>query len=77
MARVKRKNDYESFDKLMNRFKKLVERDNIVRTYCDKEFYEKPSATKKKAKALAIKRHQKVLRDENKKLHEMRLQSKK
>jgi len=72
MARVTKKNNYETFDRLLNRFKKAVEKDDIVRRYCDKTFYEKPTAVRKKAKAMAIKRHLKTLANEQKVLRELR-----
>jgi len=75
MAKVKRKNN-EYFDKFLNRFKKAVERDDILRTYYAKTFYEKPTARRKKAKELAIKRYKKQLQNETKELNQMRLQVK-
>lgn len=76
MARAKIKGEYDTFDKLLSRFKKSVDRDNVIKIYSENEFYEKPSTVRKKAKAQAIKRHKKTLSDEQKKLNEMRLQSK-
>jgi small subunit ribosomal protein S21 len=75
MAKVKRKNN-EYFDKFLNRFKKAVERDDVLRTYYAKTFYEKPTTKRKKAKELAIKRHQKQLQNEIKELKQIRLQAK-
>lgn len=77
MARVSKRYDDEPFEKMMNRFKKVVDDDNVVRNYCAKEFYEKPTTVRKKAKAMAKKRWQKTLRDEQKNLHMLRTQSKK
>jgi ribosomal protein S21 len=76
MARVRKRNEYDTFDKMLSRFKKIVDKDNIIRTYCEKEFYEKKSLVRKKARDMAVKRHKRTLRDENNKLKEMRLQSK-
>jgi len=76
MARVTKKNNYETFDRLLNRFKKAVEKDDIVRTYCEKTFYEKPTTVRKKAKAMAVKRHLKKLANEQKALYELRAFSK-
>lgn len=77
MARVTKRNEYEHFDRLLNRFKKAVDNDNVIRTYCEKTYYEKPALKRKKAKAMAIKRNNKRLRDEETALIEMRIQSKK
>ena len=77
MARVTRKNDYEHFDRLLSRFKKAVDNDNILRTYAEKEFYQKPTSIRKKSKALAIKRHKKKLHDEQLALSELRIQARK
>ena len=54
----------EKFEVLMRRFKRAVERDGTLQTYRDKEFYEKPSLKRKKAKAAAVKRWQRSLSDE-------------
>ena len=51
----------EPFEITMKRFKNLVDKTDIIRTYCDKQFYEKPSIVRKRNKALAIKRHQRKL----------------
>lgn len=76
MARATLKlNGYDNFEKLLNRFKKSVERDNVLRDYQEKMEYEKPTTKRKKAKALAVKRHQKQLRDENTALDELRSQA--
>jgi small subunit ribosomal protein S21 len=56
MARVSRKYDHESFDSLMRRFKKAVDKDNVLAIYKEKEFYEKPSIGRKREKAAAKKR---------------------
>ena len=72
MPRVTQRNNYEPFDRMLNRFKKAVERDDVIRTYCEKSFYEKPTAVRKKAKAMAVKRHHKQLSNEQKELRELR-----
>lgn len=77
MPRVTLKNDREHFDRLLNRFKKVVDNDDVIRIYCDKSFYEKPTTKRKKAKALAIKRAEKKIRDFDNQLIELRIQSKK
>lgn len=77
MPRVTLKNDHEHFDRLLNRFKKAVDNDDVIRIYCDKSFYEKPTTKRKRAKALAIKRATKKLKDLDNQLIELRIQSKK
>jgi len=72
MARVTKRNNYEHFDRMLNRFRKAVEKDDVIRTYCGKTFYEKPSAVRKKARAMAVKRHLKKLSNEAKALNELR-----
>lgn len=44
------------FDVALRRFKKKVENADILREYREREFFEKPSETKKKKKAAARKR---------------------
>jgi len=64
MAKVERKSEHEHFDKLLNRFKKAVDNDNVLRIVQENTYYTKPTTKRKKAKALAVKRQQKQLRDE-------------
>ena len=59
MAKVKLKHPNESFESLLRRFKKAVDKDGILKKVREKEFYEKPSTRRKRAKAAAKKRQQK------------------
>ena len=59
MAKVKLKHPNESFDSLLRRFKKAVDKDDIIKDFRKHEFYEKPSVKRKRAKAAAIKRAEK------------------
>lgn len=59
MAKVELKHPKESFDSLLRRFKKSVDKENILRDYREKEFFEKPSSKRKHAKAAARKRTEK------------------
>ncbi len=59
MAKVKQKHANEHFDSLLRRFKKLVDKDNILKVHRQKEFYEKPCQKRNRAKAAAMKRAQK------------------
>ncbi|MHA2404822.1 MAG: 30S ribosomal protein S21 [Candidatus Kariarchaeaceae archaeon] len=46
----------ESFDKLLRRFKRAVEKDDLMNELRKREFYEKPTSKRKRAKAAARKR---------------------
>jgi small subunit ribosomal protein S21 len=46
----------ESFEKLMRRFKRAVEKDDIISELRKREFYEKPTTKRKREKAAARKR---------------------
>lgn len=63
MPKAVRKHPNEPFEKIMRRFKRSVEQDGTLQTYREKEFYEKPSLKRKRAKAAAIKRHQREKAD--------------
>lgn len=57
--------DNEGFDSAIRRFKRVVEKSGILSEMRRREFYETPSARKKRALAAAIKRfRKKQLRDE-------------
>lgn len=49
-------------NKALRRFKKMVQEDGLVQRLREKEYYEKPSAVRKKAKAAARARHLKSLK---------------
>ena len=46
----------ESFEKLMRRFKRAAEKDDVLGELRKRELYEKPTAARKRAKAAAKKR---------------------
>ena len=46
----------ESFEKLMRRFKRAVEKDDLINELRKREFYEKPTSKRKRARAAARKR---------------------
>ena len=58
MASAKLKHEKESFESLMRRFKRNVEKDGIIQEVRNREHYEKPSAIRKRANAAARKRLQ-------------------
>lgn len=53
----------EPFEKTLRRFKKAVDKSNILKDLHKKEFYEKPSSIRKRTKAAAVKRAQKILQE--------------
>ncbi len=59
MAKAKLKHPKESFDSLLRRFKKSVDKEDTLKDFRKKEFYEKPSSKRKRAKASAKKRTEK------------------
>lgn len=54
-------------NKALRRFKKLIQEDGMLQRIREKEFYEKPSAIRKRAKAAARARHLKTLKKESEK----------
>lgn len=48
----------ESFESLFKRWKRAVDKSNLLRDLRDREFFEKPSVTKKRRMAAAKKRWQ-------------------
>ena len=64
MPTVKLK-DNEPFDVALRRFKRSCEKAGILSEVRSREFYEKPTTIRKRAKASAVKRHAKKLSREN------------
>lgn len=58
MPKVTLKHPNESFESLNRRFKKAVDKSNILKILREYEAYEKPSDRKKRMKAAAVKRWQ-------------------
>lgn len=56
MPSVRIKGEWESFESLLKRFKRSVEKANTLTDIRKHEFYEKPSELKKRAKMVAKKR---------------------
>lgn len=54
----------ESLDKALKRFKKKYERAGILKEYKKRTFYLKPSVRKKMKQAKAIRRLQKLMKEE-------------
>ena len=55
----------EPFDVALRRFKRSCEKAGILSEVRSREFYEKPTAERKRKKAAAVKRHMKKLSREN------------
>ncbi|MER2490575.1 30S ribosomal protein S21 [Catenovulum sediminis] len=55
----------EPFDVALRRFKRSCEKAGILADVRSREFYEKPTAERKRKKAAAVKRHAKKLSREN------------
>ncbi|MFI4847275.1 MAG: 30S ribosomal protein S21 [Candidatus Makana argininalis] len=51
----------ESFEVALRRFKRSCEKAGIISEFRKREFYEKPTTERKKAKSSAIKRHMKKM----------------
>lgn len=68
MPKAVRRNPHEKNEAIIRRWKRAVEKDGTLQTYREKEFYEKPSLKRKKAKAAAVKRHQRALADERERM---------
>ena len=64
MPSVTKRNDHESVDAMIRRFKKLVDRADTIKDARKHEFYEKPAAERKRAKAAAGKREEKRRRED-------------
>lgn len=59
MASAKLKHPNESFESLLRRFKKSVDKEDIIKDFRKNEFFEKPSSKRKRSKAAAVKRSEK------------------
>jgi small subunit ribosomal protein S21 len=57
--------EHESFDVALRRFKRVCEKAGILSKLRQIEFYEKPTAKRKRKHAAAIKRHLKRLSKDN------------
>lgn len=56
--------DNEPFEVAMRRFKRSVERTGLLTELRSREYYEKPTAERKRKHAAAVKRHYKRLRSQ-------------
>ena len=60
--------DSEPFEIAVRRFKRTCEKAGVVADVRAREFYEKPTAVRKRKAAAAVKRHAKKVQRENKKM---------
>lgn len=67
MPQVKLKEN-EPFDVALRRFKRSCEKAGILAEVRRREFYEKPTSVRKRKAAAAVKRHQKKLLRESRKM---------
>ncbi len=70
MPSVKLKEN-EPFDVALRRFKRSCEKAGVLAEVRRREFYEKPTAVRKRKAAAAVKRHAKKLMRENRKFQRM------
>lgn len=70
MPSVKLKEN-EPFDVALRRFKRSCEKAGVLAEVRRREFYEKPTAVRKRKAAAAVKRHAKKLSRENRKFQRM------
>lgn len=61
----------EPFDVALRRFKRSCEKAGILAEVRRREFYEKPTAVRKREAAAAVKRHAKKLARENRKFQRL------
>ena len=57
--------DNEPFESAMRRFKRTIEKIGLLTELRAREFYEKPTAVRKRKAAAAVKRHMKKLQRES------------
>ena len=60
MIYVAPRKSHESFETFFNRFKRIVEKENVMDDYYKHEFYEKPSKKRNRKRAAAIKRQERL-----------------
>lgn len=59
------KHKNESFEGLLRRFKRAVEKSDLLKDLRKYEFYERPGDKRKRAKAAAVKRQERITQEEN------------
>ena len=61
---IVRLKENEPFESAMRRFKRTIEKIGLLTELRAREFYEKPTAERKRKKAAAVKRHHKRIRSQ-------------
>lgn len=64
LAVVVRGNSPNDFMKALRKFKRKVNESGIIQEYRDRQYYEKPSDKKRKAKKQAIRRQQRSMKEQ-------------
>lgn len=77
MPHATKKFDEESFESLLKRFKKAVEKAGVIQEFRNREYYEKPSLIRKRKKAAAVKRAQRLNEEEKQYGHKRPIHQKK
>jgi len=62
---VKLRTEHESFEALFNRFRRGVEKAEVLTDYYRHDEYEKPSQKRKRKRAAAVKRDQRRVQESN------------
>lgn len=57
MPRAELRGDKDTFEKMLSRFKKAVDRSKILKEVQEREFYEKPSVKRRRRKNAAVLRN--------------------
>ena len=68
--------EYCNIEQALRKFKKKIQKSGVLQELRSREFYEKPTAERKRKKAEAISRYRKQLRNESDVLKALRQQQK-
>lgn len=68
--------EYGNIEQALRKFKKKIQKSGVLQELRSREFYEKPTAERKRKKAEAISRYRKQLRNESDVLKALRQQQK-
>jgi small subunit ribosomal protein S21 len=68
--------EYVNIEQALRKFKKKIQKSGVLQELRSREFYEKPTAERKRKKAEAVSRYRKQLRNESDVLKALRQQQK-
>jgi small subunit ribosomal protein S21 len=68
--------EYGNIEQALRKFKKKIQKSGVLQELRSREFYEKPTAERKRKKAEAVSRYRKQLRNESDVLKALRQQQK-